>query len=132
MVPIPGPSAVVAALSAAGIPGDRFAFEGFLPARPGRRLARLRALQAHRRPIVVYESPHRIAATLRAIETVFGPVEVVLARELTKQFEEFRRGTPAELLAGLPAAGLRGEITLIVNPGAPADDEGEPAAEAGD
>lgn len=132
MVPIPGPSAVVAALSAAGIPGDRFAFEGFLPARPGRRLARLRALQAFGRPIVVYESPHRIAATLRAIETVFGPVEVVLARELTKQFEEFRRGTPAELLAGLPAAGLRGEITLIVNPGAPADDEGEPAAEAGD
>jgi 16S rRNA (cytidine1402-2'-O)-methyltransferase len=135
VVPIPGPSAVVAALSASGIPGDRFAFEGFLPMRPGRRLARLRALQALGRPIVVYESPHRVAATLRAIEEVFGPVEVVLARELTKQFEEFRRGTPAALLAGLPPGGLRGEVTLLVNPGAPPgadDDEGEPAADAGD
>jgi 16S rRNA (cytidine1402-2'-O)-methyltransferase len=121
VVPIPGPSAVVAALSAAGVPGDRFVFEGFLPARPGRRLARLRALRGLGRPVVLYESPHRLAATLEAVEAVFGAVEVVVARELTKQFEEFRRGTPAELRAAFPPAGVRGEVTVIVNPGAPAD-----------
>ncbi len=115
VVPIPGPSAAVAALSAAGVPGDRFVFEGFLPVKRGRRRARLRELQPLGRPIVLYESPHRVAATLEAIGEVFGAVEVVLARELTKQFEEFRRGTPAELLAALPAEGLRGEVTLIVN-----------------
>jgi 16S rRNA (cytidine1402-2'-O)-methyltransferase len=130
VVPIPGPSAVLTALSASGVPADRFVFEGFLPARPGRRQARLRALVALGRPVVLYESPHRVAATLAAIGEVFGPVELVLARELTKQFEEFRRGRPADLLAGLPAGGLRGEITLIVNPGAPAGrDEAEPAGE---
>jgi 16S rRNA (cytidine1402-2'-O)-methyltransferase len=130
VVPIPGPSAVVTALSASGVPADRFVFEGFLPARPGRRRARLRALAALGRPVVLYESPHRVGATLAAIGEVFGPVEVVLARELTKQFEEFRRGQPAELLAGLPAGGVRGEVTLIVNPGAPADrDEVEPAGQ---
>jgi 16S rRNA (cytidine1402-2'-O)-methyltransferase len=133
VVPIPGPSAVVTALSAAGVPADRFVFEGFLPIRPGRRRARLQALVSLGRPVVLYESPHRVAATLAAIEEVFGPVEVVLARELTKQFEEFRRGRPAELLAGLPAEGLRGEVTLIVNPEAPADpDEVGPAAEGED
>jgi 16S rRNA (cytidine1402-2'-O)-methyltransferase len=123
VVPIPGPSALVAALSAAGVPGDRFVFEGFLPVRPGRRRARLQALRALGRPIVLYESPHRVAATLEAIEEVFGPVEVVLARELTKQFEEFRRGTAGELRAALPPAGLRGEVTLIVNPGATGEAE---------
>jgi len=116
VVPIPGPSAVVAALSAAGVPGDRFVFEGFLPVKRGRRLARLRELAPLGRPIVLYEGPHRLAATLEAIAEVFGPAEVVLGRELTKQFEEFRRGTAAELRAALPAAGVRGEITLIVNP----------------
>ena len=89
--------------------------------RPGRRLARLRALQPLGRPVVLYESPHRLAATLEAVEEVFGAAEVVVARELTKQFEEFRRGTAAELRAALPAPGLRGELTVIVNPGAPAD-----------
>ncbi|MBI3454877.1 MAG: 16S rRNA (cytidine(1402)-2'-O)-methyltransferase [Candidatus Rokubacteria bacterium] len=115
VVPVPGPSAVMAALSAAGVPGDRFVFEGFLPAKRGRRLARLRELRALRRPIVLYESPHRVRATLEALAEVFGPVEVVLARELTKQFEEFRRGTPAELRAALGAGDVRGELTLVVN-----------------
>ena len=102
--------------------------EGFLPARPGRRRTRLAALAGLGRPVVLYEGPHRVTATLATIAEVFGPgVEVVLARELTKQFEEFRRGTPGELLAGLPPGGLRGEVTLIVNPGAPAGAEPEPA-----
>ena len=91
VVPIPGPSALVAALSAAGVPADRFVFEGFLPPKPGRRRARLEALRALGRPVVLYESPHRVLATLEAIEAVFGDAEVVLAREVTKRFEEFRR-----------------------------------------
>jgi 16S rRNA (cytidine1402-2'-O)-methyltransferase len=116
VVPIPGPAALVAALSVAGVPGDRFVFEGFLPVKRGRRLARLRELQALGRPIVLYESPHRLAATLEALAEVFGPAEVVLGRELTKQFEEVRRGTAAELLAAVRAEGVRGELTLVVNP----------------
>lgn len=122
VVPVPGPAAVVAALSAAGVPGDRFVFEGFLPVKPGRRLARLRELQALGRPVVLYESPHRLAATLGAIDQVFGAVEVVLARELTKQFEELRRGTPAELRAAVLAKGVRGEVTLVINPIVTADE----------
>lgn len=128
VVPIPGPSAVIAVLSAAGIPADRFVFEGFLPVKPGRRLGRLRELRALGRPVVLYESPYRIAATLGALAEVFGAVEVVLAREVTKRFEEFRRGTPAELLAGLDGGALRGELTLVVGraapPAAPEPDEG--------
>jgi 16S rRNA (cytidine1402-2'-O)-methyltransferase len=105
-------------MSAAGIPGDRFAFEGFLPVKRGRRLARLRALHALGRPVVLYESPHRLAATLEALAEVFGTAEVVLGRELTKQFEEFRCGTAAELAAAVRQERLRGEITLVVNPAA--------------
>ena len=116
VVPIPGASAVVAAVSAAGIPADRFVFEGFLPTKPGRRLARLRELVPLGRPIVLYESPHRLLATLEAIEAVFGEAEVVLAREVTKRFEEFRRGTAGGLRTALAAAGVRGEVTLVVNP----------------
>ena len=116
VTPVPGPSAVTAAVSAAGIPGDRFAFEGFLPVKRGRRLARLRALHALGRPVVLYESPHRLASTLEALAEVFGTAEVVLGRELTKQFEEFRRGTAAELAAAVRRERLRGEITLVVNP----------------
>ncbi len=116
VVPVPGASAVVAALSAAGIPADRFVFEGFLPVKAGRRLTRLRELQTLARPIVLYESPYRILATLEAIETVFGAAEVVLAREVTKRFEEFRRGTAGSLRSALAAAAIRGEFTVLVNP----------------
>jgi 16S rRNA (cytidine1402-2'-O)-methyltransferase len=116
VVPVPGPSALVAALSAAGVPADRFVFEGFLPMKAGRRLNRLRDLAALRRPVVLYESPHRLLASLEAIEAVFGEAEVVLAREVTKRFEEFRRGTAASLRAALAATGVRGEVTLVINP----------------
>ena len=92
VMPIPGPSAVVTALSAAGVPADHFVFEGFLPVKPGRRLNRLRALRELETTIVCYESPHRIAASLAAIAEVFGDVSIVVARELTKQFEEIVEG----------------------------------------
>jgi 16S rRNA (cytidine1402-2'-O)-methyltransferase len=116
VVPVPGASALVAALSAAGVPADRFVFEGFLPVKPGRRLTRLRELVALERPVVLYESPHRLLATLEAIEAVFGEAEVVVAREVTKRFEEFRRGSASVLRTALAATGVRGEVTLVVNP----------------
>jgi len=114
VVPVPGPSAVIAALSAAGVPADRFAFDGFLPVKPGRRLNRLRALRDLATTIVLYESPHRIVAAVAAIGEVFGEVELVLARELTKQYEEIVTATPAEHLARLAAKPPRGEFTLLI------------------
>lgn len=114
VVPVPGPSAVVTALSAAGVPADRFVFDGFLPVKPGRRLHRLEALRALEITVVCYESPHRLLATLEAIGQVFGPVELVVARELTKQFEELVQGTPAALHERFAAGHVRGEITLII------------------
>jgi 16S rRNA (cytidine1402-2'-O)-methyltransferase len=114
VVPIPGPSAVITALSAAGVPADRFVFEGFLPVKPGRRVHRLEALRGLSRTIVCYESPHRIMASLEAMAQVFGEVEIVVARELTKQFEEIVRGTPARLLEHFGRRQPRGEFTVVI------------------
>jgi 16S rRNA (cytidine1402-2'-O)-methyltransferase len=114
VVPVPGPSAVVTALSAAGIPADRFVFDGFPPVKPGRRLHRLTALRELDTTVVLYESPHRILATLEAIGQVFGEREIVVARELTKQFEEVIRATPAAHRERLAAAGPRGEFTIVI------------------
>jgi 16S rRNA (cytidine1402-2'-O)-methyltransferase len=114
VVPVPGASAVVTALSAAGIPADRFLFDGFLPVKPGRRIHRLEALRNLEMTVVCYESPHRILATLEAIGRVFGPVEMVAARELTKQFEEIVRGTPESLRERFAAGAVRGEFTLVI------------------
>jgi 16S rRNA (cytidine1402-2'-O)-methyltransferase len=114
VVPVPGPSAVVTALSAAGIPADSFIFDGFLPVKPGRRIHRLEALRQLETTIVCYESPHRILATLGAIGQVFGQIEIVVARELTKKFEEIVRGTPEALLERFEAGEVRGEFTLVI------------------
>ena len=114
VAPIPGPSAVATALSAAGVPADRFAFEGFLPVKPGRRLRRLEALRELETTIVLYESPHRILATLEAIQTVFGARGIVVARELTKKFEEIVSAPPAAHLERLRAAEIRGEFTVVI------------------
>ena len=116
VVPVPGPAAVVAALSASGLGADGFVFDGFLPIKPGKRLNRLKALRAMETTVVLYESPHRIAATLGAIAEIYGEVEVVVARELTKQFEEIVTATPAVHLARLAAAAPRGEFTLVIPP----------------
>ena len=114
VVPVPGPSAVVTALSAAGVPADRFVFDGFLPVKPGRRVHRLEALRGLEMTVVCYESPHRILAALDAIAQVFGEREIVVARELTKQFEEIVRGPAATLKARFEAGPVRGEFTLII------------------
>ena len=125
VVPVPGPSAVIAALSAAGVPADRFVFEGFLPVKPGRRLKRLAALRALDTTVVCYESPHRVAAALEAIAKVWGDVEMVAARELTKQFEEIARGIPSALADRFAAGKARGEFTLVI----PAADAPEPESD---
>jgi 16S rRNA (cytidine1402-2'-O)-methyltransferase len=117
VVPVPGPSAVVATLSAAGLPADRFVFEGFLPVKPGRRLNRLKALHALETTVVLYESPHRILATLEAIGEVWGEAEIVVAREVTKQFEEIVAAAPSAHRTRLAAEGARGEFTLVLPAG---------------
>ena len=114
VVPVPGPSAVATALSAAGVPADRFVFDGFLPVKPGKRLNRLKALRALETTVVVYESPHRIVAALEAVAEVFGDAEFVVARELTKQFEEIIRGTPTALRERWAQGPVRGEFTLVI------------------
>jgi 16S rRNA (cytidine1402-2'-O)-methyltransferase len=117
IVPVPGPSAIVTALSASGLAADGFVFDGFLPVKPGKRLNRLKALREMDTTVVLYESPHRIAATVTAIGEVFGEVELVLARELTKQYEEIVTATPAVHLARLAAATPRGEFTVVIPAG---------------
>jgi 16S rRNA (cytidine1402-2'-O)-methyltransferase len=114
VTPIPGPSAVATALSAAGLPADRFVFDGFLPVKPGRRLHRLQALRELETTIVLYESPYRILATLEAIQEVFGPREIVVARELTKKFEEIVTAPAAVHLGRLRAGEIRGEFTVVI------------------
>lgn len=116
---LPGPSAVLTALAVSGLPTDRFTFEGFLPRKTGERTSALRALSAEPRTMVFFESPNRLAASLTDMAAVFGPDRrAVVCRELTKLFEEVRRGTVAEL-AGWAEGGVRGEIAVVVA-GAPA------------
>jgi 16S rRNA (cytidine1402-2'-O)-methyltransferase len=115
IVPIPGPTAVIAALSVAGLPTDRFVFEGFLPVKSGRRQRRLESLRDEPRTIVVYESPHRLVRLLQEIATHFGADRrVVIARELTKRFEEILRGTASSLHTDLQHRSLKGECTVLI------------------
>jgi 16S rRNA (cytidine1402-2'-O)-methyltransferase len=123
---VPGPSAVLTALAVSGLPVDRFCFEGFLPRKAGERATRLAQLAGERRTMVFFESPHRAGATLAAMAAAFGADRPgAVCRELTKTYEEVRRG-PLEELAGWAADGLRGEVTLVVagapsGPGAAVD-----------
>ncbi|CAG7637541.1 16S rRNA (cytidine(1402)-2'-O)-methyltransferase [Actinacidiphila bryophytorum] len=117
---VPGPSAVLTALAVSGLPVDRFCFEGFLPRKPGERLSRLREVAADRRTLVYFEATHRIDATLAAMAEVFGAERrAAVCRELTKTYEEVRRGPLGELAAWAAQDGVRGEITVVVE-GAPA------------
>lgn len=132
VVPIPGPCAFVAALSAAGLPSDRFTFEGFLPAKPLAREKALQALVGETRTIVFYEAPHRVLDTLEAMRQIFGDVrEAVIARELTKAFETIRLLPLVELVEWVRADSnqQRGEIVLLVR-GADASKAAELDAES--
>ncbi|WP_237057718.1 16S rRNA (cytidine(1402)-2'-O)-methyltransferase [Microbulbifer sediminum] len=133
VVPVPGACAFVAALSAAGLPSDRFTFEGFLPAKSGARARTLEQLAGEERTMVFYEAPHRVADTLDAMAEAFGEHrEAVIARELTKAFETFHMAPLAELAAWVRADSnqQRGEIVLMVRgaerkAGATLDDESQ-------
>jgi len=114
VVPIPGPSALAAVLSASGLPTDRFAFEGFLPSKRRERREKLQALAAEARTLVFYEAPHRIKETLSDMLELFGDRKAVVGREVTKLHEEFVRGPLSEALAALEQKEPRGEITLVV------------------
>jgi len=118
VVPIPGPSALVAALAASGMPTEEFLFAGFLPSRTGERRRALRALASQERTLVLYEAPHRLAETLEDALEVLGPRHAVIAREVTKLHEEFKRGTLKDLLEHTQRKPPRGEITLLIGPGA--------------
>jgi 16S rRNA (cytidine1402-2'-O)-methyltransferase len=120
---VPGPSAVLTALAVSGLPVDRFCFEGFLPRKGGERRARLCEAVGERRTLVYFESPRRLAATLREMAETFGEERpAAVCRELTKTYEEVRRGPLAEL-AGWAADGVRGEITVVVRGAADGDGE---------
>lgn len=112
---LPGPTAIIPALACSGLPTERFVFEGFLPVKKGRQ-TRLQALAAEPRTMVFYESPHRLAKTLLQLEQGFGPDRpAAVARELTKKFEEVRRGSLSELRVYYEQQPrIRGEIVLIV------------------
>jgi 16S rRNA (cytidine1402-2'-O)-methyltransferase len=114
VVPLPGPSAVLAALAAGGLPAHAFTFLGFVPARAGQRLRFLKTLAGREETLVFFESPRRLAATLKDLGEIFGERRAVVARELTKVHEEFRRGPLAELASWAAAQEVRGEVTLLV------------------
>jgi len=117
VIPVPGPSAILAALSAAGEPTDRFIFEGFLPARAAARDKVLQGLRDEPRTVVLYETPHRLLAALAAMATVWGAERpLVVARELTKLHEELFRGTVGAAQAHFGAARVRGELVLVLPP----------------
>ena len=128
VVPVPGPSAFVAALVCSGLPTDRFVFENFLPSKSGRRRKVLESLKNEPRTVIFYETPHRIVSVLTDMDEVLGDVSVVIARELTKVFEEFLRGTPKELLAHFAKRKPRGEMTVLMNTRVKPRSEKEPAA----
>jgi 16S rRNA (cytidine1402-2'-O)-methyltransferase len=120
--PIPGPSALLTALAASGLPTDAFRFAGFLPARSGQRASALEAFANDAATVIFYEAPHRILEALADVERILGARPVVVARELTKTHEEFLRGTARQILDILGARdAVKGEITLLIGK-APKDD----------
>ncbi len=130
VIPVPGPSAVVAALAASGLPADDFFFAGFLPARGALRRRRLEALASVPATLILFEAPHRLLASLEDIVSILGNRRATMARELTKIHEEFFHGMIADLLENLRARlAIQGEVTLVIDRGdAPAVESAWPAS----
>lgn len=114
---VPGPCALVAALTASGLPTEEFHFIGFLPHKSGQRQKKLQALRGISGTLVIYESPYRIDKLLGELKDVFPERPIVLARELTKKFEEFLRGRPEELLEGMRKRTAKGEFVVMIGEG---------------
>ncbi len=131
VVPVPGSSAITAALSVAGFPTDRFVFLGFLPRKSAERRRVLEAAQAIPWTLVLFEAPTRVEATLKDLQAILGERPIALMRELTKRFEEVLRGTPREVLAQAQGRQLRGEVTVVVGggPGPATTAAGDPTEE---
>jgi 16S rRNA (cytidine1402-2'-O)-methyltransferase len=121
VVPIPGPSALLASLSASGLPNQEFLFVGFLPARSGERRRALEHLRIEDRTIILYEAPHRVQECIADAREILGDRPACLAREVTKLHEEFRRGKLSVLAESLAENSARGEITLLIGPADPSD-----------
>src|SRR4029079_11942478 len=115
VIPVPGPSALISALIAAGLPTDEFFFAGFLPPRSNARRARLSELQSVPGTLIFYEAPHRLAATLKDAYEILGERDAVVARELTKMHEEIRRGRLSELSDHYEREEPRGEIVVLID-----------------
>jgi 16S rRNA (cytidine1402-2'-O)-methyltransferase len=116
VVPIPGPSALLASLSASGLPNEEFLFVGFLPARSGERRRALERLRIEDRTLILYEAPHRIAESVADAREILGDRPACVAREVTKLHEEFLRGKLSEIAASLEQRPARGELTLLIGP----------------
>jgi 16S rRNA (cytidine1402-2'-O)-methyltransferase len=112
---LPGPSAVITALVGSGLPTNAFYFGGFVPVKSGRRRAELERAVSRPETSVYFESPHRLLKTLQVLTEVAPEADVCVARELTKRFEEYRRGSPAELCAHYESRAPKGEITLVIS-----------------
>ncbi len=115
VVPVPGASALAAVLSASGLPTDRFAFEGFLPAGKRERESKLEALKQETRTLIFYEAPHRLKESLADVQKIFGDREIVVGREVTKVYEEFLRGAVSGVRDQLGAREVKGEVVIIVH-----------------
>jgi 16S rRNA (cytidine1402-2'-O)-methyltransferase len=120
VVPIPGPCAAITALMGSGLPTDRFHFEGFLPKTSGRLAKRLALLRDYSETIILYESPHRLLKTLKAVYEAWGDRPVVIAREMTKLHEEYLRGMLRTVIAEVERRPRRGEMTLLIGGAGPA------------
>ncbi|MBI3399747.1 MAG: 16S rRNA (cytidine(1402)-2'-O)-methyltransferase [Deltaproteobacteria bacterium] len=116
IVSIPGPSAIIAALSVSGLPTDSFCFEGFVPSKAGERQRFLSSLKGTRKTIALYESPKRLLATLTDINNILGDIDMAVAREMTKLHEEIIRGKASKILTDLSGRKIKGEITILLNP----------------
>jgi len=126
VIPVPGACAAVTALSASGLPTDNFTFAGFPPSRQGKRRTFLSDMSALPGTLVLYEAPHRLVSTLSDICEVLGERQVIVARELTKIFEEFIRGTASEIIAAVSQEVVRGEVVILIAPGKITPQESEP------
>ncbi|MFA5795275.1 MAG: 16S rRNA (cytidine(1402)-2'-O)-methyltransferase [Candidatus Brocadiia bacterium] len=115
VIGIPGPSALITALSVSGLPTAGFVFEGFLPLKPSKRKKHLEQLRQEKRSIVIYEAPHRIHKTLAQISEILGNRPMALCREMTKFFEEIKYGLTSEIAEQIKDKDIKGEITLVIS-----------------
>jgi 16S rRNA (cytidine1402-2'-O)-methyltransferase len=126
VVPLPGACAAVAALAASGLPTDNFTFAGFPPSRQGKRRTFLSCMSDLPGTLVLYEAPHRLVQTLSDIREALGERQVIVARELTKIYEEFIRGNASEVIAAVSQDIVRGEVVILIAPGKITHQESEP------